>query len=78
MYIVITDFDTFVLMCTLPPKYTYFRFNHEVDLVKIVTRHDVSRTSVDSENKLIDGTLWPFFCGVTNSNIRPTGGTHLI
>ncbi len=51
MYIVITDFGTFLLMCTLPPKYTYFRFNHEVDLVKIVTKDDVSRTLVDSENK---------------------------
>ncbi len=30
VYIVITDYDTFVLMCTLPPKYTYFQFNHEV------------------------------------------------
>ncbi len=39
MYIGITDYDTFVLTCTLPPKYTYFRFKHDVDFswVKIVT-----------------------------------------
>ncbi len=39
MYIVITDYDTFVLMCTHPPKYTYIRFKHELDFswVKIVT-----------------------------------------
>ncbi len=39
VYIVITDYDTFVLMCTHPAKYTYVRLKHEVDFswVKIVT-----------------------------------------
>ncbi len=38
VYIVITDFNTFVLICKHPPKYTNIRFKHEVDfsLVKIV------------------------------------------
>ncbi len=37
VYIVITDFDTFVL-CTHPPKYTKIRFKHEMDFswVKII------------------------------------------
>ncbi len=40
MHIVITDFDTFVKICTHPAKYTNIRFKHEVEFswVKIVMK----------------------------------------
>ncbi len=62
MYIVITDYDTFVLMFTLPPKYIYVRFKHEVDFswVKIATLR--VHTAFDFYTQLKNGCVdnWAF------------------